>query len=146
MFISIIIFLKLENEKVCNMKSKKRKGSIMMMTLLVVAVVGTLAVSFMLVSTQDFQIAKVENSGIRALYMARSGLEYYGANQRDMEPGTKKRIEIQGEMEKQYCDIEVKTEEVLSTGVISTKSGQVICKKTLKAPYGDILRWYEISR
>lgn len=127
-------------------RSRATQGYILMMTLLLVSIMGILAVSYLLVSSNDYRVATREEWSIRAFYLARCGLEYYGANSSSINSGEKKRIEIEGETGRQFCEIEVIENDVISTGIIANDSGDEVFHKTLKAPQGDIYRWYEVSQ
>lgn len=117
-----------------------------MIVLIIVSVLGTLAVSFMLLGTRDYQVSRMEEWGVKAFYIARCGIEYYGAHRTELPPGTTKRITFAGDGGMQYCDIEVREEVVSFTGVLATEDGAPLSQRTLKAPYGDTSRWYEGAR
>jgi len=126
-------------------RNRAARGYILMITLLLVSVMGILAVSYLLVSSSDYRIAVREEWGIRAFYLARSGLEYYSVNSSAFSPGDRKRLEIEGDTGRQLFEIKVTENDVISTGIIASDSGSEVLRRALKAPQGDIRRWYEVS-
>jgi Tfp pilus assembly protein PilX len=123
--------------------TRKTQGTILVLTLLLVTVMAMLAVSYLLLSTQDYRVAKGEEWSARTFYLARSGLEYYALNQAAMPPGTKQKIAVEeGSL---YFDIEVTDTEVIATGIEADSSGRALAQKSLRARLGDVGRWYEAA-
>jgi hypothetical protein len=113
---------------------------------MLLSVMGILAVSFLLIGTQDYRVAKWEEQSTRTFYLARSGLEYYALHEGSMPPGTKKTITIETEGQKDFCEIDVGADEVTATGIIAHDSGERIAQRTLKAPCRDLGTWHEVAK
>lgn len=123
--------------------TRKNRGTILVLTLMLISVMALLAVSHLLLGTQDYRVAKGEEWSDQTFYLARSGLEYYALNQAAMPPGTRQKIAVEeGAL---YFDIEVTDTEVIATGIIADSSGRALAKKSLRARLGDVGRWYEAA-
>jgi Tfp pilus assembly protein PilX len=123
---------------------RKEHGTILMITLMLLSIMGILAVSFLLISTQDYRVAAREEWNTRTFYSARSGLEYYEVNQAAMPAGTKKKITIDEEGSL-YCDIEVTDTEIISAGIVTGSGGDILAQRIIRAHVGDVGRWYEAA-
>jgi hypothetical protein len=124
----------------------KRKGSILMITLMLLSVMGILAVSFLLIGAQDYRVSKRAEWSVRSFYLARSGLEYYANNAGSMPSGTTKTITVETEGQNDYCEITVGDDEVIATGIIDHASGEKMSQRSLKAPTTDVGSWHEVVR
>jgi|WetSurMetagenome_2_1015567.scaffolds.fasta_scaffold365973_2 Tfp pilus assembly protein PilX len=122
------------------------RGSILMITLMLLCVMGILAVSFLLIGVRDYRVSKHAEWSVRSFYLARSGLEYYAINAGSMPSGTTKTITVETEGQKDYCEIVVGDDFVIATGIIAHESGEKIAQRSLKAPTTDVGSWYEVVR
>lgn len=123
----------------------RARGSILMITLMLLSIIGILAVSFLMIGTQDYSVAARQEWNTRTFYLARSGLEYYEANKAAMPSGTQKRVTIDTAGGTEYCEVEVGDTYVTATGIITGGSSPV-ASRTLKAPCLDTGSWYEVVK
>ena len=128
------------------MKRTHSRGSLLMIVLMLLSVMGILAVTYLLIGTEDYSVASRQEWNARTFFLGRSGLEYYEANQSALPAGTKTRISIDTESGTDYCDLEVSDTEVIATGIITRGQGEIAASRTLKASSLDTGSWYEVGK
>lgn len=96
----------------------------------------------------DYRFSAREEQRVRAFYLARSGMEYFAAENvlPPEDPVTKEhRLYLPEGQRDEYCIVspDSKTGGYVYTGIIAGSDGKAIMKRSLVCPKGDIYTWYE---
>lgn len=127
-------------------KQPKQTGIALISSLFILIILTILGLSFAAIAIRDLNFAKRQEINVKALFLARAGVEYFmvkGLPEKETVDSTPKIYPLQDK--KYYCEFEIKGKLLYSKGVILNSSNNIVAKRMLVSPLWKLGEVYEIG-
>ncbi|MFH1454357.1 MAG: hypothetical protein ABIH00_10345 [Armatimonadota bacterium] len=126
----------------------KNKGIALAVTLVLFSVLFAMAASYIISVQYDAKFFRIQEARMQALLLARSGIEYYIDMVKPEELTSENSVLHLDETRKIELEIiekgeAVKSEYLRSTGIVQSKDGSEIIRKSIIAKTSDLESWTE---
>lgn len=127
---------------------RHRQGAALLTSLWISVVLLVLAIAYLTLLSSDYHLTALEGHRMKALYLARAGLEYYVATNAlpPADASSKEyRLYLPAGQHTEYCVIEPdsRTGGHAFKGTVAASGGRIIARRVIVCPDGDTHQWYE---